>query len=68
MPKGEYRKTRKRRNTMNDNQFLITLILIVVALYIISPLDLVPGPIDDVILAIVTLLARKRLTSKEEKE
>ena len=53
---------------MNDNQFLITLILIVVALYIISPLDLVPGPIDDVILAIVTLLARKRLTSKEEKE
>lgn len=53
---------------MNDNQFLITLILIVVALYIISPLDLVPGPIDDVILAIVTLLARKRLTSKEESE
>ena len=53
---------------MNDNQFLITLILIVVAVYIISPLDLVPGPIDDVILAIVTLLARKRLTSKEESE
>ena len=53
---------------MNDNQFLITLILVVVAIYIISPLDLVPGPIDDVILAIVTLFARKRLTSKEESE
>ena len=53
---------------MSDNQFLITLILIVVAIYIISPLDLIPGPIDDVILAIVTLLARKRLTSKEESE
>ncbi len=53
---------------MNDNQFLIILLLVVVAIYIISPLDLVPGPIDDVILAIVTLLARKRLASKEESE
>ena len=53
---------------MKDSQFLITLLLVVVVIYIISPLDLVPGPIDDVILAIVTLLARKRLTSKEESE
>ena len=53
---------------MSDNQFLVTLILVVVAIYIISPLDLVPGPIDDAILAIVTLLARKRLTSKEDSE
>lgn len=53
---------------MKDSQFLITLILIAVVIYIISPLDLVPGPIDDVILAIVTLFARKRLTEKEENE
>ena len=53
---------------MNDNQFLIILLLVVVAIYIISPLDLVPGPIDDVILAIVTLFARKRLTAKENEE
>ena len=53
---------------MSDNQFLVTLILVVVVLYIISPFDLVPGPIDDVILAIVTLLARKRLFGKKEEE
>lgn len=53
---------------MSDNQFLVTLILVVVVLYIVSPLDLVPGPIDDVILAIVTLLARKHLFGKKEEE
>ena len=53
---------------MSDNQFLVTLILVAVVIYIVSPLDLVPGPIDDVILAIVTLLARKRLLGKQEEE
>ena len=53
---------------MTDNQFLVTLILVAVVIYIVSPLDLVPGPIDDVILAIVTLLARKRLLGKKEEE
>ena len=53
---------------MSDNQFLVTLILVAVVIYIVSPLDLVPGPIDDVILAIVTLLARKRLFGKKEEK
>ena len=51
-----------------NNNALSILLLVALILYVVSPVDAVPGPIDDVILAIVTLLARKRLTSKEESE
>ena len=37
-----------------------TLLLGLMILYIISPLDACPGPIDDVILAIVMLIAQKK--------
>lgn len=39
---------------MNNN----TLILILVIIYVLSPVDLVPGPIDDIILVLLTMKGR----------
>lgn len=36
-----------------------TLLMILVILYVVSPLDLVPGPIDDAILLLMTLASRR---------
>lgn len=47
------------------NDFMKTLILVVVLLYIVSPIDAVPGPIDDVIVALLGIAARKHLTVSE---
>ncbi len=47
-----------------DTNFLKALVLIIVILYVVSPLDACPGPIDDVIVAVLGIAARKRL-SKE---
>jgi len=47
------------------NDFGKTLVLVVVLLYIISPIDAVPGPIDDVIVALLGMAARKHLTTTE---
>lgn len=42
------------------------LVLIALVLYVLSPVDLVPGPIDDMILCIVYALAnRNRIEDKE---
>lgn len=42
----------------NNNAFSIVL-LVVVFLYVVSPLDLVPGPIDDVVLMLMCMRAKK---------
>ena len=39
------------------------LVLIVVLLYIISPIDACAGPFDDIIVAILGIAARKRLST-----
>ena len=44
------------------NDFMKTLILVVVLLYIVSPIDAAPGPIDDVLVALFGMAAQKRLT------
>ena len=38
------------------------LLLILVALYVLSPTDLVPGPVDDIIVILLTIASRKSLT------
>ena len=48
---------------MNSN-FLKTLVLVVVILYIVSPIDACPGPIDDIIVAVLGIAARKRLSAE----
>lgn len=51
---------------MSKNSVLAWIVLAVSIIYIISPLDFVPGPIDDVILILVEFLFRKKLFSAEE--
>jgi uncharacterized membrane protein YkvA (DUF1232 family) len=47
------------------NGFAKIVVLIAVAVYIISPIDLVPGPVDDIIVLLLTIAANKRLKSDE---
>lgn len=37
------------------------MILVVMIVYIISPVDMCPGPIDDIIVLLIGIAARKRL-------
>lgn len=48
---------------MNSN-FLKTLVIVVVILYIVSPIDACPGPVDDIIVAVLGIAARKRLSAE----
>ncbi len=41
------------------------IVLIAVIAYIISPVDLMPGPIDDIIVLLLTVAANKRLKHDE---
>ena len=38
------------------------MLMILVVLYVISPLDFVPGPIDDLLLILFTVASQKRQT------
>jgi len=47
------------------NGFMKGMLMVLVILYVISPLDVCPGPVDDLLVIILGLAARKRLTSEE---
>ena len=40
---------------MKDNAVSKTIIILIVALYLFSPVDLLPGPIDDIIVALTAI-------------
>lgn len=42
-----------------DSKFKI-IVLVALVLYVLSPADLVPGPIDDIILCIIYAMANKK--------
>lgn len=42
------------------------LLLVLMILYIVSPLDMRPGPIDDLIVLLVGIAARKSLSGSAE--
>lgn len=42
------------------------MILVLVLIYLVSPLDLAPGPIDDLIVLLMGLAARKRISARED--
>ena len=42
------------------------MLIMFMALYVISPIDCAPGPIDDIIIVLVCLAAQKRIGVKEE--
>lgn len=44
-----------RRYLMKDNAVSKIIIILLVALYLFSPIDLLPGPIDDLIVAIAAI-------------
>ena len=43
----------------NNNGLLKGILLVLVALYVISPVDFVPGPVDDLLLILFTLASGK---------
>ena len=50
---------------MNGNKILGLLITVGVLVYVVSPVDLLPGPIDDAIIVLCTIAAsRKRIQAK----
>lgn len=45
-----------------DNKTKEILVILLVILYIISPIDAFPGPIDDAIVSLIGVVTRKKLT------
>ena len=52
-------QTTQRRCQMKDNKLLKYLILAVLVIYVVSPVDLLPGPVDDVIAILLYLASNK---------
>lgn len=44
------------------------LLIVFLILYVVSPVDLAPGPIDDIIVVLLGLASRKKLTSVDKLE
>lgn len=42
------------------SQKMKVVLMILAALYVISPIDIMPGPVDDLIMIFLTLAAQKR--------
>ena len=61
--KKPLQKNRKELNEMNGSA-IRTIAVIAVALYFIAP-DLLPGPVDDVIVAILAYMLTKKLTGRK---
>lgn len=52
----------ERRKRMNESgkRFFLAIIGIVALMYVVSPVDLVPGPVDDAVIVISLLSAMLR--------
>ncbi len=50
----------ERRLAMN--RLTKVLVLVFMALYVVSPIDACPGPIDDLILVLLSIAAQKRMS------
>ena len=48
------------------NVVLKVLIVVLVILYFVSPVDAAPGPIDDIIVALMGLAVHKGLSGRED--
>ena len=47
------------------NDLMKGLVIMAVLMYIVSPIDLAPGPIDDIIVLLLGLASRKQLTDND---
>ena len=48
-------------NDLSKNDIAKTALLILVILYVASPVDLAPGPIDDILVVLFGMAARKKI-------
>ena len=48
------------------NDVMKGMILVLIILYIVSPIDACPGPIDDLIVLFIGIAARKGISAAEE--
>ena len=49
---------------MNNNNLMKMMLLILVGIYVISPVDLAPGPIDDLLLILLTAASNMKQGSR----
>lgn len=47
------------------NDLMKGLVIIAILMYIVSPIDAVPGPIDDIIVLLLGLASRKQLADND---
>lgn len=47
-----------------DNSTLKTLVLLGVILYVVSPVDALPDPVDDLIAIVAGIIARRKLSAQ----
>ena len=47
------------------NDLMKGIIIMAILLYIVSPMDIAPGPIDDIIVLLLGLATRKRITNRD---
>lgn len=47
------------------NDLMKGLVIMAVLMYIVSPIDATPGPIDDIIVLLLGLASRKQLTDND---
>ena len=47
-----------------DGKFIF-LLLVALILYVVSPVDLVPGPVDDIILCLAYVVTRRRISARK---
>lgn len=43
------------------NTFMKGILFVALALYVVSPVDLAPGPIDDILLLLVTIASQSKV-------
>lgn len=41
------------------------IVLLVIIMYIVSPIDAVPGPVDDIIILLLGIASRKRIAESD---
>lgn len=54
-----------RREGTFMNDLMKGLVIMAVLMYIVSPIDAAPGPIDDIIVLLLGLASRKRLADND---
>ena len=47
------------------NDLMKGLVIMAILIYIVSPIDVAPGPIDDIIILLLSLASRKQLADND---